>query len=265
MTFQYCDNLISFKTMRTIPNLFKVSMAVIVAGLVISCSGNKTENTTSTADTASGESGEWITLFDGETLSGWKRYNADSIGPLWKVEDGVIVCSSTGGGEAEGMGGSLITLQQFGNFELTLDYKLSPEGNSGILYHVVEADSFPHAYNTGPEFQLLDDSTSAYGQLKPEQMTAANYDMYAPNEAKKTKPVGEWNTVKIIYNNGQVEHWLNGEKVLEFEEGSEEWQQRHENSKWVDFPGWCKYKSGSIALQDHGNMTWFRNVKVREL
>ncbi len=237
----------------------------MVALLAISCAGNKSENQESSSETAVEEASQWITLFDGETLNGWKRYNADSIGPLWKVEDGVIVCSSSGGGEAEGMGGSLVTLQKFGNFELTLDYKLSPGGNSGIMYHVVEADSFPHAYNTGPEFQLLDDGTDAYGELKAEQMTAANYDMYAPGDNKKVNPAGEWNSAKIIYNNGHVEHWLNGEKVLEFEESSEEWQQRYQKSKWVEYPGWCKFKTGAIALQDHGNLTWFRNVKVREL
>lgn len=251
--------------MRTKPTICKIALAAMVALLAVSCDGNKKESGESSNEATADKAAEWITLFDGETLEGWKRYNADSIGPLWKVEDGVIVCASTGGGEAEGTGGSLVSLRKFGNFELTLDYKLSPDGNSGIMYHVVEADSFPHAYNTGPEFQLLDDGTDAYGQLKDEQMTAANYDMYAPSENKKVNPAGEWNSVKIIYNNGHVEHWLNGEKVLEFEEGSAEWQRRYQNSKWIEYPGWCKFKTGAIALQDHGNLTWFRNIKVREL
>lgn len=234
-------------------------MPVIV--LSMSCADKKTETAAQTAATES----QWITLFDGQTLNGWKRYNADSVGTMWKVEEGVILCQSQGGGEASGDGGSLITTRQFGNFELEVDFRLSTNGNSGILYHVVEVDSFPHDYNTGPEYQLLDDATSEYGDLKEEQKIAANYDMYAAASTKKVNPVGEWNTAKIIYNNGHVEHWLNGEKVLEFEEGSEEWLARYNASKWVDYAGWCKFKTGSIALQDHGNATWFRNIRIREL
>jgi hypothetical protein len=246
-------------------NLTRLPLITCIGFLIISCSGNKkadTEQVAATSTTAP-QTEEWISLFDGETLNGWKRYNANDIGELWKVEDGMIVCYSEGGGEATSEGGSLITVEQFENFDLTVDFKLSPSGNSGILYHVVEGPDYSHAYVTGPEYQLSDDAGSS--SMNDIQKTAANYDMHAPSADKKLNPAGEWNTARIIYNNGHVEHWLNGEKVLEFEEGSDDWQARYENSKWVDYPGWCQYKKGSIALQDHGNHTWFRNIKVKKL
>jgi hypothetical protein len=160
-------------------------------------------------------------------------------------------------------GGSLITTEKFDNFELQLEWKISPGGNSGILYHVVEKDEYGRAYETGPEYQLLDEP--AYGNISALNGTASNYDLYAPAENKIQNPPGEWNTSKIIYNNGHVEHWLNDMKVVEFEEGSDDWRGRYEKSKWIDYPGWCQYKSGSIGLQDHGHKIWFRNIRIRKL
>ena len=103
------------------------------------------------------------------------------------------------------------------------------------------------------------------GEADQLHQTAANYDMHAPSPNKKLNPPGEWNTSGIVYNNGHVEHWLNGEKVLEFDEGSDDWMSRYEDSKWTDYPGWCQYKTGSIGLQDHGSPIWFRNVRVKKL
>jgi len=206
---------------------------------------------------------DWVALFDGETLNGWKRYNATEIGDMWKVEDGMIVCYSEGGGEATENGGSLITVEQFDNFELSIEWKVSPGGNSGIMYHVVEGPEYNYAYVTGPEYQLLDDT--GFPDVGDDQLVAANYDMYTPAADKPIKPAGEWNTARIIYDNSKVEHWLNGQKVLEFEEGSKDWKARYEKSKWKEYPAWCSYKKGAIALQDHGNYTWFRNIKIRRL
>ena len=147
-----------------------------------------------------------------------------------------------------------------------LDWKISPTGNSGSLYHIVEDTAFSHAYITGPEYQLVDDDNfPSESGLRDVQKTAANYDMYPASPDKKVNPPGEWNTAKIIYDNGHVEHWLNGEKVLEFEEGSDDWKSKYENSKWVDYQGWCEFKKRSIGLQDHGNYTWFKNIKIKKL
>jgi hypothetical protein len=207
----------------------------------------------------------WELLFDGQTLNGWKRYGADSIGPLWTVKDGVIVCSGEGLGEGtKDVGGSLMTIKQFGNFDLTLEWKIAPGGNSGVLYHVQEKPEFKTDYATGPEYQVLDDA-GYKDPLKDAQKAGSNYDMYAAPATKKLNPAGEWNTARIVYNNGKVEHYLNGEKTVEFDENSADYQERYKNSKWVEFPGWNTFKTGSISLQDHGANVYYRSIKIKSL
>ena len=246
-----------------------VALAFILP-LLYGCQGNKKKEAAEKkpeeiAQKAAVSDSEWISLFDGKTLNGWKQYGQEQITNMWTAEDGMIVCNGEGGDEADGrQRGSLMTTDQFGNFELKLEWKISPEGNSGILYHVVEKPEYKHAFDTGPEYQLIDDAgfPSPITEL---QKTAAAYDMYPAKKDKKLNPAGEWNISRIVYNNGHVEHWLNGEKVLEYEEGSDDWKARYEKSKWVDYPGWNKYKEGAIALQDHGSKVWFRNIRIKKL
>lgn len=251
-------------------------MAVLAMLLSTSCQKSSTQQEATAADTISTaaamntltdeeKTAGWELLFDGSTLNGWKRFNHDTIGPLWSVQEGVIVCNGEGLGEGTAnIGGSLITTRQFGNFELTLDWKLSPGGNSGIIYHVVEDPKYKYDYETGPEFQVMDDG-GWKDELQEAQKAGSSYDMYAAPATKKLNPVGEWNTAHLIYNNGHVEHWLNGEKVVEFEEGTADFEERHKKSKWVDHPDWNKFKSGAISLQDHGAPVYFRNIKIRAL
>lgn len=241
---------------NTLSSLF---LSLLLLSSTISCSSTDKKETPSES--------EWITLFNGENFDGWKEYNSDTINPKWKVEDGMIIVSREGDAirKNTGFGRSIITTQTFGNFELQLDYKMSPGGNSGILYHVIEDTAYTSDYFTGPEFQLLDDVDSPTESL-PHRMTAANYDMFAPDTTVKTlNPPGEWNSVKLIYNNGHVEHWLNGAKVLEFEEGSDAWNAAKANSKWVNYPDWSTFKEGHIGLQDHGDFVAFKNIRIREL
>ncbi len=140
-----------------------------------------------------------------------------------------------------------------------------PGGNSGILYHVVEKPEYKTDYATGPESQIIDDGGWKGDPLKPAQLVGSNYDMFEAAATKKVNPVGQWNTTRVVYLNGHVEHWLNGEKVVEFEEGSADYEARYKKSKWVDFPGWNKSKIGAISLQDHGAPVLFRNIKVKPL
>jgi hypothetical protein len=242
---------------------------IIILSMLLSCSGKKssTAEQGENQDMESVQDSEWITLFDGETLEGWKRFNADEIGPLWSVQDGAINCDGKGHGEGSPeFGGSLITLETFGNFKLELEWKISQGGNSGIMYHVVEKPEYSHAYVTGPEYQVRDDgpvdSTSTGFN-----MAGSSYDMYAAPLTKILKPVMEWNSAKIVYKDGKVEHWLNGEKIVEFDENSEDFKQRYNQSKWAsgEYPHWNKYKEGSIALQDHGAAVWYRNIRIRRL
>jgi len=252
-----------------------IYIAVLAGFISMSCqkSGTQQENTATVDETPAPvnalseaeKAANWALLFDGSTLDGWKRYNHDTIGPLWSVQNGVIVCDGEGLTEGTAnIGGSLITIRQFTNFELSVEWKLTAGGNSGILYHVVEGTEYPHAYDTGPEYQLMDDEGWKGDPLTAAQKVGSNYDMFAASETKKVN-VGEWNTARLIYNNGHVEHWLNGEKVVEFEEGSPDFEERYKNSKWVNYPGWNTFKRGAIALQDHGAPVYFRSIKVREL
>ena len=254
--------------------ILSICTIAVVTAMSISCQKSGTQQEAAPAETAvvadnmlteEEKAAGWDLLFDGSTLDGWKRFNHDTIGPLWSVKEGMIICDGQGLGEGTAnIGGSLVNTRSFGNFELSVEWKISAGGNSGIIYHVVEDPKYKHDYETGPEFQLMDDG-GWKDQLRDVQMVGGSYDMYAAPATKKVNPVGEWNTARLIYNNGHVEHWLNGEKVVEFDEGSPDFTERYKKSKWVDYPDWNKFKSGSISLQDHGAAVYFKNIKIKAL
>ncbi len=217
-----------------------------------------TENTMNTLTEEEKNAG-WKLLFDGKTLAGWKMYqnkNAD----CWGVQDGVIYCKGSETDKSD-LRADLTTEKQYENFELSIEWKIAPQGNSGIMYHVSEAQGA--AYQTGPEYQLIDDEGFP-AKLEDWQKTAADYAMYNTT-SRPTKPVGEFNETRIVVNGAKREHWLNGVKVLEFEAWSDDWNKRKSEGKWKDTPTYGMEKKGHIVLQDHGSGVWFRNVKIREL
>jgi len=202
----------------------------------------------------------WKLLFDGQTLNGWKNYNAPGISG-WSAQDGNLASSGTGGDST----GYIITDKKYDNFELAFDWKIAAEGNSGVMYHVTESKKFNTPYMTGPEYQLLDD-VGFPQKVENWQLTGADYAMHiADTTAKKLKPVGEWNTSKIIFNNGHVEHWLNGSKIVDFEAWTPEWFVLKNSGKWTSAPEYGLSETGYISLQDHGSKAWFRNMKIKEL
>lgn len=240
--------------------LSKTFLLLCITGLLISCTA-KTEK----QEPVAAES-EWTSLFDGKTFNGWKEYNSDTINPKWEIEEGMIIVSREGNDvdKNTGFGRSIMTVETFGNFELELEYKMSKGGNSGIMYHVVEDPKYNEDYETAPEYQILDDEFSAT-ETMPIRMVASSYDMFTPGP-KTVHPAGEWNKVKIVYDNGRVEHWLNGDKVLEFVEGNEAWKAAYEASKFSKyFPDWGKSATGHISLQDHGDFVAYRDIRIREL
>lgn len=225
-----------------------------IVGLM-SCGQNQPANTLSESEKGEG----WELLFDGTSLDGWRDFQGEEASGPWKVVDGTM--------EAQGKGadgnGYLSTTDQYENFVLKFDWKISEGGNSGVLYHVMERD-YEVPYTTGPEFQVIDD-IGFPGELEDWQKTGADYAMYLANDKKKLKPVGEWNSSKIIYDNGHVEHWLNGEKIVDFEAWTPDWFEHKNSGKWADVREYGLPRYGHIVLQDHGAKAWYRDVKIKEL
>ena len=245
--------------------LFLSILSGTVACFSLSCaSGDRQSHTSDTdavADTAATENG-WVSLFNGSSLEGWHGFNQTTPVSNWIVEDGVLTCL---GKESEGTHPDLVTDKEYENFELEWEWKISPGGNGGVLYDVVESDKYKAPSETGPEYQLIDD-IGYPGKLEDWQKTGANYAMNLPDTTKKElKPVGEWNSSKIVYDHGHVEHWLNGQKIVEFQERTDEWNNNRDSGKWKDYPDYKSVDKGRIALQDHGDRTWFRNIRIREL
>ena len=235
-----------------------LAASALVAGMATSC---QAPNTLSASEEAEG----WQLLFDGETLNGWRDFNGKELTNGWTVVDGCIQASGEGGDAS----GYIVTDKQYANFELMWDWKLTKGGNSGMLYHVLEGPRFKVPYVTGPEYQLIDvEGWEEINNAKLEewQKIGVDYAMHLPDQSKmKINPVGKWNTSKIVFDNGHVEHWLNGEKILEFEAWTEDWFAKKASGKWGDATEYGLAHEGVICLQDHGDPASFRNIKIKEL
>lgn len=203
----------------------------------------------------------WVKLFDGKSLQGWHGYNKTGTVKNWDIEDGALVCL---GAAKDASGGDITTDKKYENFELVWDWKVDKGSNSGVMYHVIENVKYHSPYETGPEYQIIDD-IGFPEKLQDWQQAGADYAMHPASSQKKLKPVGEWNTSKIIFNKGHVEHWLNGEKIVEFIAWSDDWNTKRLEGKWKTYPDYGKAKIGEIALQDHGNKAYFKNIMIREL
>jgi hypothetical protein len=218
-------------------------------------------NTRTEAEEAEG----WELLFDGRTMNGWHGFNGGST-EAWSIEDCALKTAGTEGNYGSDQRADLATDREYTDFEIGIDWKLTPGGNGGLMYGVVEDAKYEAAWETGPEYQFIDGD----GWPKPEEITdlnrsGANYDMHAANDRKELKPVGEWNTSKVVVNGPMVQHWLNGQKILEFERWTEDWKKRRDGSKWKDYPDYGLARAGRIVIQDHGSELWFRNIKIREI
>ncbi len=243
------------------------SVSKIIAGCLLGCSvlvscGPK-ENTLTKEEIADG----WVLLFNGENLDGWRVYNSTEQSTDWRVVDG---CIQAKGGENSDLSGYIVTEKEYENFILDWDWKLTFGGNSGMLYHVFENPYFKVPYVTGPEYQLIDNEgwneRYAPSKLEEWQKLGVDYAMHLPDmEGVTVNPVGEWNTSRIVYDNGHVEHWLNGQKIVEFEAYTDDWFERKGSGKWAHAPEYGLAHSGVICLQDHGDPASFRNIKMKEL
>lgn len=207
----------------------------------------------------------WMLLFNGHDVGKWRGYNKSTCPKGWDVVEGTLHCNGSGRGEAGAAdGGDIIYPEEFQNFELTLEWKISDGGNSGILYLATELPS-KTIWQTAPEMQVLDNTKHPDGR-DGLHSAGALYDMIGV-PADKVKPVGQWNQVKILVYKGLVEHWLNGEKVVEYHLWTPEWEAMVAKSKFPQYnPDWAKIpQKGLIGLQDHGDDVWYKNIKIRKL
>lgn len=215
-----------------------------------------TVNTLADAEQQNG----WQLLFDGQSLDGWRGFKRDSVPDGWTVESGAMHFT----GEASSQEGeppfTLITDSMYADFELRFQWKIEEEGNSGVMYRVSEQEDLP--YETGPEYQVLDNSTLDDDDAV--HTSGSLYGLYAPAK-DVTRPIGRYNDARIVVRDSHVEHWLNGTKLLEAEIGSDTWAERVSDTKFANWPNFAQMDEGYIAFQDHGHPVWYRNVKIRPL
>lgn len=245
--------------------------AIIFAGIIIGCNNSAKElhNQLTKEEIEQG----WELLFDGKSFNGWRGLGRDTVETNnWKVENGEIhkidsrLVPLLPNGEKI-IGGDLMTIDNFDNFELSFEWKIKEEGNSGIKYNVSEelTNEWGSKYSAlGFEYQILDDGHEMYRELKPHQFTGALYEMYVP-ENVQLKPVGEFNSSKIVLNGNHGEHWLNGIKVVDYEFATAEFDSLYQLSKFVKYPGFEQRRKGHIVITNHTDESWYRNIKIRRI
>lgn len=235
-----------------------IKFSVLFCAVIIFSACNRSQT-----ESENPETDNWITLFNGENLEGWRTIKSEEVPQNgWIIKDQeLIVDTSTNG--------SIITSKKYSYFELKWEWKmLNKGGNSGVKYYVNAAGG--QNPGLGLEYQILDDENHAWmlqGKMKPNDFFTAGacYEIYPPGENKKLAPLGEWNTSKIVSTKNKVEHWLNGEIIVEYDRFSEDFDQRVAASKFKDNTGFGKGDSGHILLQDHGGIVHFRKLMIREL
>ena len=210
----------------------------------------------------------WQMLWDGKSTDGWRGAKLDEFPEQgWQMKNGELTVLASGGGEAAA-GGDIVTKATYGNFELQLDFRLTEGANSGIKYFVNTDLNKGEGSSIGLEYQILDDDKhpdAKLGNHEGSRTVASLYDLIKAAPDKPVMPIGQWNHAKIVSNNNQVEHWLNGKKVLEYERKSETYRQLVKESKYVKWPAFGEADQGHILLQDHGDRVSFKNIKIRRI
>lgn len=243
------------------------SLAALLLAVATACSSSGTPSTARTTGTLGApgspsathaanapetvDADGWRPLFDGHSTAGWRGYRRPDVPAGWQVVDGALT--------RVGEGTDLITIEQFTDFELELEWMIAPGGNSGVMFHVTEDHGAP--WETGPEMQVLDNGVHKDGG-DPFTSAGSNYALHPP-ESDETLPPGEWNEARLVVQGSHVEHWLNGDLLLEYELGSDDWLRRVSASKFAAMPDYGKRPRGHIVLQDHGDRVAYRNIRVR--
>lgn len=232
--------------LRLAASLLTLSMA---AGLAAA----DAPNTLTSKERAEG----WTLLFDGTTTAGWRGYQKPSVPDGWAVADGALSLTAKGAGD-------IITVEQYEHFDFAFEWKISKNGNSGVFYLVQERPELKRTFLSGPEYQVLDNAGHPDAKNGPDRFAGANYALQPPTR-DTTRPVGEWNQGRIVKHGAHVEHWLNGEKVVEYVLWSDAWKAQVAASKFSKMPAYAAAAKGHLALQDHGDPVSFRSLKIKVL
>jgi hypothetical protein len=240
---------------------------LVLAAFFAACTSSKQTAMNSEANELSSEEANegWILLFDGKSTSGWHSYGKPGAGSAWKVADSSLFLDTSGKSGNQGYeGGDLVTNDEFENFHLKLDWKISPKGNSGIIFYLQEDTAkYKQTWHTGMEMQVLDNTGHSDAQIHKHR-AGDLYDLIASSKEAQ-KPAGEWNHTEIISNNGKLDFFLNGENIVSTTIWDDNWKNLIAGSKFKDMPGFGTFRKGRIALQDHGDNVWYRNIKIKRL
>ena len=243
-------------------------LSIILMGIACQGTPAKAQKETKTSKTVDApQQGEWVALFDGETMNGWHQYNGEGVGEEWTVENGVMTFEPKENRQWGDGGKNIVTDKEYTNFVLSIEWKVSEAGNSGIFWGVKEDDAYGEPYVTGPEIQILDNERHPDALANPKfHQAGALYDLVQPT-ADVCRPAGEWNhvllTVDHTANKGSVV--LNDTEIVTFPLHGEAWDKLVANSKFKDWEGFGAFKTGRIGLQDHDDRVSFRNIKIKEL
>ena len=245
--------------------MYKVPVIFFALLMITSCSSTQVAsidplNTLSKKEMNNG----WKLLFDGKTTNGWHTYGKQTAGKVWKVEDGALHTDAAVKKSTPAEGGDLVTDEEFDNFDLKLEWKISKNGNSGIIFYVKEdAVKYKESYHTGPEMQVLDNDGHPDGKIFKHH-TGDLYDLIASSK-DMSRPVGQWNQAEIIANQGKLDFYLNGEHVVNTTMWDDNWRKMVAASKFKEWPDFGTFRKGRIDLQDHGDEVWYRNIKIKRL
>lgn len=242
------------------------ALAIVTAGCNNPQAAKNTTKDSTTAETKETlmDSG-WVSLFDGKTTAGWHSYGKATVGEAWKVADGSIYLDTTKkAGWQTSRGGDILTADEYENFDLKVEWKIAPNGNSGIIFYIHEDTSkYKYVWQTGPEMQVLDNAGHPDAKI-PKHRAGDLYDLIACS-TETVKPAGEWNQAEVKALNGKLDLYLNGTNVVSTTLWDDNWKKMVAGSKFKAYPDFGTFKKGRIALQDHGNTVWYRNIKIKRL
>ncbi|MEO5682784.1 MAG: DUF1080 domain-containing protein [Chitinophagaceae bacterium] len=245
----------------------KIPMLAVCASVLLAACGSSESTATkdaaadsaTTANTVKDTSNGWQSLFDGSTTAGWHTYGQPAANARWKVMNGTLTLDTS-----VKDGGDLVTDQLYENFDLKLEWKIAKNGNSGVIFLVQEDTAkYDHTYKSGPEMQVLDNDGHPDGKIIKHR-AGDLYDLIK-STSEPVKPVGEWNQAELVVNKGKLDLILNGVTTVSTTLWDDNWKKLVAGSKFKDMPNWGTFTSGKLALQDHGNAVWYRNIQIKKL